>query len=297
MRAVFLCFLLFASCSEEKKILPSSTGKDSEILFVADDFLWENTIDSLVKKTLGVQIEGISQVELLFRIIQVNHHEFKSILKHHTNIVIVSEGGMLFKKYNKWANNQFVAQLNWTNNPDSFLEELIELRNEFTTKEEEKIKYKLKKSSKKNIEKIFLNNFGVDCIVPREYQVIYNDSTLFWANYDPPNSDEIKNILAFSFIPKTANLQEEVLAITDSIFARYLKGAKQGSYARIAPEYPPYYYKNIYRGLWKLENGFMGGPFIIKTYFEKNKIIVTTGFVFAPQSRKRKYIKEFEAIL
>jgi hypothetical protein len=41
----------------------------------------------------------------------------------------------------------------------------------------------------------------------------------------------------------------------------------------------------------------MGGPFLIKTYFLKNKIVVNVGLVFAPQSRKRKYIKEFEAIL
>ena len=41
----------------------------------------------------------------------------------------------------------------------------------------------------------------------------------------------------------------------------------------------------------------MGGPLLIKTYFVKNKIVVNVGIVFAPQIRKRKYIKEFEAIL
>ena len=41
----------------------------------------------------------------------------------------------------------------------------------------------------------------------------------------------------------------------------------------------------------------MGGPFIIKTYSKNNKIVVNIGMVFAPQNSKRKYIKEFEAIL
>ena len=146
-------------------------------------------------------------------------------------------------------------------------------------------------------EKTLLSNFGIELTVPKEYQIIKNDSTLFWANYDPPKSDEIKNIFTFSFIPKTANLQAEVLYKTDSIFAKYLVGAKEGSYARIEPAYPPYYFENTYRGLWKLEHGFMGGPLLIKTYFVKNKIVVNVGIVFAPQSRKRKFIKEFEAIL
>ena len=45
----------------------------------------------------------------------------------------------------------------------------------------------------------------------------------------------------------------------------------------------------------------MGGAFLIKTYFlqedKKEKVHVNVGVIFAPQSRKRKYIKEFEAIL
>ena len=41
----------------------------------------------------------------------------------------------------------------------------------------------------------------------------------------------------------------------------------------------------------------MGGPFFIKTYFNNKKVVVTVGLIFAPNDRKRKYIKTFEAIL
>ena len=297
MRYFFFSFLVFISCTDGSKTLPHSTGKNSEVIFVVDDALWENSVDSLVKSTLGATIEGINQRESLFRIAQVSHREFKSILKTHTNIVIISEGVKKAKQKNKWATDQFVAQLNWENNPQQLLKELIELRVIFVLKEVKSIKSSFEKSSHKNIEKILLNNFGIECIIPKEYQIIKNDSTLFWANYDPAKSDEIKNILTFSFIPKTANLQEEVLQKTDSIFAKYLIGEKEGSYVKIEPAYPPYYFENTYRGLWKLENGFMGGAFLIKTYFIEDNIVVSVGLIFAPQSKKRKYIKELEAIL
>ena len=140
-------------------------------------------------------------------------------------------------------------------------------------------------------------NFKIDCIVPKEYEIIENNESFFWANYNPQQSDEIKNILTFSFVPKLVSLQEEVLQKTDSVFAKYLIGTKEGSYVKIEQAYPPYYFENTYRGLWKLENGFMGGPFLIKTYFVEDKIVVNVGLIFAPQSRKRKYIKELEAIL
>ena len=102
MRFLFLCFLVFSSCTEERKILPYSTGKNSEVIFVVDDLLWENTIDSLVKITFGTAIDGVNQAESLFKVIQINHSELKSILKTHTNIVIVLEGGVKSSQKNKF---------------------------------------------------------------------------------------------------------------------------------------------------------------------------------------------------
>ena len=46
---------------------------------------------------------------------------------------------------------------------------------------------------------------------------------------------------------------------------------------------------------YEIENGFM--RLFIKTYFVNDKVVISTGVVFAPQSAKRRHIKEFEAIL
>ena len=62
-------------------------------------------------------------------------------------------------------------------------------------------------------------------------------------------------------------------------------------------KYPIVMYNDFYRGLWRLQNGFMGGPILIKPILSGNKIIIITALVFDPSSKKRKYIKEFEAIL
>lgn len=297
MRAFLFFWLVFFSCNYQGKILPDSTGANSEVVFVTEESLWVNSVDSLVQKTFGAQIKGINQPEPLFRVIHINHGEFKSILKKHKNIVIISEGVTSFNQKNKWANDQYVSQLNWDKDTNELFKTLIELRKVFLEKEVKSISNLISKSSQKNIEKRIFDEFGIDCLIPKEYEVIQNDNLLFWAKYDPKNSDEIKNILIFSFIPKTLNLQSEVLRKTDSVFAKNVIGEKKGTHVQIEPLYPPYYLENSYRGLWKLQNGFMGGPFLIKTYFVKNKVVVNIGFVFAPQNKKRKYIKEFEAIL
>jgi len=297
MRYFLLALISLFSCSEGIKTLPSSTGTNSEVIFVVNDALWELEIDTLVRNTFGAAIRGLNQNETIFRVVQINHSEFKSILKTHKNIVIITEGTKISSHKNKWASGQFVAHLGWDDNANNLVQSLKKLREIFVLKEVNSIRKSFAKLSQKKIEETLKLNFKIDCIVPKEYEIIENNESFFWANYNPQQSDEIKNILTFSFVPKLVSLQEEVLQKTDSVFAKYLIGTKEGSYVKIEQAYPPYYFENTYRGLWKLENGFMGGPFLIKTYFVEDKIVVNVGLVFAPQSRKRKYIKELEAIL
>lgn len=117
------------------------------------------------------------------------------------------------------------------------------------------------------------------------------------ATYNPENKEEIKQLLVFEFESKGKKTQDQVLLKIDSVFSKHLEGGKENTFVKIEPMYTPYFKDQIYRGLWKLENGFMGGPFIAKNYFFDNKVVVIVGLVFAPQKDKRSYIKEFEAIL
>ena len=297
MRYFTILILLISSCIEGGKTLPQSTGTNSEVIFVVADFLWESQIKDLVSNSFGSSIEGLNQNETSFRVVHVNHSEFKSILKTHKNIVIISKDVMQSSQQNKWAYNQLVSQLNWQENTKETQISLNKLKVIYEQKELKAIRKSFAKTSQKNNEELFNNNFGIEVIIPKKYKVIYNSDSIFWATFNPTKSEEINNILSFSFNPCSSNLQEEVLQKTDSVFAKYLEGEKIGSFVRIEPQYPPYYNDNIYRGLWKLEKGFMGGPFLIKTYFIENKLVVNVGLIFAPQSRKRNFIKEIEAIL
>lgn len=293
---VILIFLLF-SCGDGAQTLPYSTGKNSEVIFVVADVLWESQIEELVSNSFGTSIEGLNQNEAAFSVVQVNQAEFKSILKTHKNIVIIAKDVVQSSQQNKWAYNQLVTQLNWQENTIETQITLNKIKGIYEQKELKAIRKSFAKHSQKNNEELLSNNFGIKVIIPKEYKVIYNSDSIFWATFNPPKSEEIKNILSFSFIPHSINLQAEVLQKTDSVFAKYLQGEKIGSFVRIEPQYATYYGDSIYKGLWKLEKGFMGGPFLIKTHFIANKVVVNVGVIFAPQSRKRNFIKELEAIL
>ena len=297
MRYLIITFL-FISCNNNNKYLPPSTGSDSEILFVVGDGLWLQEINELASNIFEKYIVGLNQNEQEFNLIQINHDEFNSVLKRHRNIVIINDKVVVNNtKKNQWANNQNVFYINWQQDSKKNKTILKNIKDKFEQIEIMQLKNSYLLESNTEEEKKLKNNFKIAFVVPSKYEVNQNNETFFWASYNPSNSDEIKQILIFSFKPKTTNISFEVLSKLDSVYTTFLNGAKKNSYVTIEPNYPPHYSKNIYRGLWRLENGFMGGPFLAKTYFVNDKVVISTGVVFAPQSAKRRHIKEFEAIL
>jgi hypothetical protein len=53
------------------------------------------------------------------------------------------------------------------------------------------------------------------------------------------------------------------------------------------------------RGLWEMQNDFMGGPFISHSYLDirNNRVLVIEAFVYNPRSEKRNYLRQTESIL
>ena len=297
MRKLFFLLLIFASsCLDGTKTLPSSTGSFSEVIFVVEDDLWQESIKEVVTETFGAPIEGLNQDEASFRIVQVNHAEFKSILKMHKNIVIIAKDVKASSQKNKWANAQLVVQLNYEKK--NIKNNLNKIKAIFELEEVRSIKNKIATTSQQLPQKNIYQNFKIELLVPSEYTINTDTSTFFWAAYDPDKQEVIKHLLVFSFIPKTTNLQEQVLQKIDSVFRKYIQTRnKEGTFASIEPRFPPSYFNNTYRGWWTMENDFKAGPFLVKTYSVNGKIVVAVGLVFDPSSRKRKYLKTFEAIL
>lgn len=297
MRYLIVFLFVLSACSDGVKTLPSSTGILSEVIFVVEDALWENQVKDVAFRTFGVPIQGLTQDESSFRVIQVNHSEFKSILKTHKNIVIIAKNVPTSNQQDKWANDQLVVQLEFKHEDNELTKDLNKVKAIFEFREIRILRNSISKSSQKIQEQHIKEEFNIETLIPSEYTIIKDTVALFWATYNPEKQEEIKHLFVFSFEPKEINLQQEVLQKTDSIFAKYLLGAKHGQHVKIEGMFSPVYSENTYRGLWKLNGGFMGGPFLIKTYFIDKKVVVTVGLIFAPNNRKRKYIKTFEAIL
>jgi len=150
MRYLIVVLFFLSACSDGVKTLPSSTGILSEVIFVVDDLLWENQVKDVAFKTFGVPIQGLTKDESSFRVIQVNHSEFKSILKTHKNIVIIAKNVPTSNQQNKWANGQLVVQLEFKDEDNKLTKDLNKVKSIFEFREIRILRNSISKSSQKN---------------------------------------------------------------------------------------------------------------------------------------------------
>ena len=295
-RILLLIFFL-SSCIDSSKILPKSSGSVSEVLFVVDDSLWDKYIGNIVYGVFGQEILGVSRSEPSFNILQINNSEFSSLFKTHQNVVLISEDSSFNIVNDNWAKHQMVAHLGYNGHTEKFKSDCVRLYNLFYDKELVTLRKRILQRYNDDYTQIIKREFNIDIIVSSEYSLVLDSTDIVWFTYNPENKEEIKHILVFSINDSQEGLNDSILTNSNKILSTYLKGSKDNSYVNLEPRYTPVMYRGSYRGIWKLQNGFMGGPIIIKPYFMNDKVVIVASLIFAPQSSKRKYIKEIEATL
>ena len=294
---IFLIFVcVFVSCKNTSKTLPNSSGAFSEVVFVVNDALWDRVAGDIVKEVFENEIPGLGKPESSFKVIQINNSEFSSLFKTHKQIVIISKNSSIILD-EKWAKNQIVAHIKFTGNTEVFKSDCLNIYPIFYDNELKDIRDGISKKIESNYSNYIKQIFNIDLLIPLEYTLSLDTNNILLFSYNPPKKEEIKHLLIFSISNSSTNLVDSIFRQTDKLFELNLKGSRSDSYVKIEPNYSPILDKGSYRLLWKLNNGFMGGPALIKPYFINDKVVVVASVIFAPDSSKRKYIKEIEAIL
>ena len=290
---IFLVFL--CSCTESTKILPNSTGSNSEIIFVVDDSIWEQHLEKHAQKVFSSSVPGINRFEASFNLIQINNSQFTSLLRNHKNIIIINDSiNRIFSDY--FAHDQLVSFIKY-DDTTSFKYECNRLFKIYYDNEIKILNLKLSTTTN-NLNSDYINKkFNISINITKEYTKTVDSNNLVLFTYNPSNKEVIKHICISSYDYKENFDFDSIYFNINKLLKTYLIGPRPNSYVTLEDKYPIVMYNEFYRGLWRLQNGFMGGPILIKPILSGNKIIIITALVFDPSSKKRKYIKEFEAIL
>ncbi len=310
-----LVVVLMVACGSGPT-LTRATGFAYEIVVVMDQKSWEAPAGQAIKSELVSDVPGLPQPEPSLKITYVQPHDFNGLLRYVRNILIVKIDPALYTKVSLgyendvWAQGQVVLSLK-TPSEEAILEYLRvnenTLVNFFVKEEMKRAIAQLQEEYSSVVMDNLRKDFSVALNAPANF-IYYRDTTnFFWASNNASTGRMDLIVYTFPYTDSNTFTAEYLVAKRDSVLKINLPGGHPGSYmqteTRGGIDYKPITlndkYCGVTRGLWRMEGDMMGGPFVsIARLDEKNnRVVVAEGFVYAPETNKRNYMRRIEASL
>ena len=326
MRLLLVLFILGGTFSCKKtansnNLLPPISGKAGEVVLVMSDNLFDGSLGDSIKSVLqkeeiALPQSGMQGAEPIFDLVQIPPVAFSNVFRSHRNIINLKLNPDLDKAvikvdHNYWAFQQLYIRMEAPNK--EAMAELIYNKDDFIastirTAEIDRAIYLNRKYENTELHRSLLANHDVITYFPKGYTALVDSSNFVWIQHDP--RDMIQGVLIWDYPYEDENQTEyaPLLSIHDEILRKNVPGRAEGSYMAIEFEQAPVHSKTFnyndhfvreIKGLWKMENGFMGGPFVSWTFVDesRNRLVTAFGFVYAPKYEKRNHIRKVESLL
>ena len=160
-----------------------------------------------------------------------------------------------------------------------------------------------------------LNKWGIQGLWPKDARLAKQTDDFWWVDRQltrlkgGDNHDIQQGFFIHSepYVSSDQLSLEHVLDRRDALTRKHVQGPTQGSYMaterRFFPAYEEMQFDGHFalevRGLWKMENDFMGGPFYSLTIVDEaeGRLLTIEGYAYAPYFDKRPYIREVEGLV
>lgn len=314
--SIMIAIVIFNSCkSDSKTFIPNITGALGEVLIIMDKAKWDDSLGITYLKILAKEQEALNQSEPLFDVLRMPHSGFNNFFKTHRNIIInnispeYKEAKIVVTK-DKWAKTQLLYNL-YAPNDEAAVEVLQKnseaIVDQLWLTERNRLMDLNKKNPERTIYNALVQNHDLILYLPKGYTLDVDSPEFVWISQETMNVLMGIFIYHASFDALKPITPEYLIKRRNAVLKENVPGGPPGSYMTTEMLLPPVYseflihekeYHEI-RGLWTLEKGFMGGPFIsITTVDEERKRLITVeGYVYAPNRDKRNYMRQVEAVV
>ena len=297
---------------------PDSIGSTAEVLIVfQNDGQWNSPIGNTIRKYFQASIYGLPQSEPIFRLLHIDVDQLSDVFKTQRNIFVVNidprvkEPKIEIKK-DIWAAPQLIIYLTapseqsfvnvFKNRHDLFIERYMKY-------ERQRILDVFHSALAGKVMQKILGEFGFTLNVPLGFYVAKIQPGFMWIRHEANLYSQGIIIISEPYIDTGQFSRESILTRIQKYQRKYIPGPTEGSYMAIdrkyvIPEYAsikdfPTKYAIKMDGLWRVENDFMGGPFISYTFLDPktNEIVTLFGYVYYPNNKKRDLLLQVESIL
>lgn len=312
---MFLLLVLTGACNSGA-VMTNATGLAYEVVVVMNQNDWKGEAGQAVRSELASDVPGLPQSEPALKITYAQPKDFNGLLKYVRNILVVNIDPSLYTKVtvtyenNPWAQGQVVLKMNAPSAEDvvnyihAHPRNLVDF---FVNVEMNRAIGQLQKNYSSVVMDHLKKDFDVMLNAP-ENMTYYRDTTdFFWASNNANTGRTDLVVYTFPYTDPETFTADYLVAKRDSVLKANLPGAFPGSYmtteTRAGVDYTPITvggkYCGVLRGLWRMEGDMMGGPFVshVRLDEKNNRVVVAEGFVFAPETDKRNFIRRIEAAL
>lgn len=310
---IILLAAVLASCYKSDKVtLVDSTGRINNILVVMSNQDWEGRVGDSLRQIIAQPLPGLPQEEFPFTVNQVDPITFNSLFKRNRNILFI--GVDTLKHFYSNTNLYAYPQLTLTilgRNKNELIENMMSHREELisTFKENDLKLYqsKVAKDAYNPKEINTFNNMGLQFRIPKAYRMVEDTGEFMW--YRNTITRGLLNLIAYEIPVSDLDQVDEVALIRyrDSIGKTFIPGQFDNTYMTTEKLEKPIVKEVVIagkkalesRGLWYIENDYMGGPFLSYTFKDEDtgRLLVIEGFSYTPSAKKRDFVFELEAIL
>ena len=288
---------------------PGSSGKTQELMIVAKEGDY-NMSKAAVDSIFSTPQEVLNQPEPRFETVRIAPSDFdgNTMFQAHRNILMleVAAGNesKVYLEYDKWSSPQVVVRI--TARDNRTLDSILLANEERLLKEFYNMEYRRMKKVFSQTPNVKVNNkikekYGFSIVFPEEFMLAKMDGGFTWVRKE--TKDFGIGVLINS-VPYSDNRVFEEWAVLDNldtIMKRNVPGPDEGSY--MGTERRDFFRTRDVeldrvravetRGLWRLYNGFMSGPFVCYTFRTPDgaNVVTMTAYVYSPSQRNKMSMK------
>lgn len=291
------------------------TGRAGEVFVVLGKDPWKGRTGELIRDVLAQPQSSLPQVEPMFNLTNVPPEAFVNVFKNGRNVLNVklsstfSSSKIEFAN-DTWAYPQAVVNILATSNEEFeriFKENSGKIISFFLKAEKDRLKSAYKAACEKAIYNNLLEKFNVVLYAPKGFKEAMSDSNFYWMRYDTPQITQNIFVYTYPYESDSTFTEKYLLEKRNQFTKKYVQGQLKNTYMTTEMELPRDFhifkydgnYASEVRGLWYLENDFMGGPFVSISVLDaaNQRVVTVEGNVYAPKDDKRNYLRQVEAIV
>lgn len=300
---------------QQQGVMPSVTGKTGELVVVMDTSKFNGETGLPVKQSLSAVFKGLPQAEPIFDLVNIPHRALDKGFRTHRNVLRVD----VDKKYTE---PKFAVKKNVFASPQTFVEaqapsdsalkRLFENRGDdvaqrFVEGEWNRYINLYRGMRKQGVMDHVKNKFGVSMVIPKGYSLDKDTTHFSWIAKEAPRYTQAFLVYKFPYSGEETFTPGYLAQMRNRFTRRFVPGPSPNSYMTIETSVTPHFEEKVvnghtvyeFRSLWKVQNDFMGGPFVSYSVFDEStgNVVTVDGFVYAPRFDKRNYVRQVEAIL